>query len=62
MKINQSTQQRLKEINKQGSLATKTKITMDSAEKNAKESAAHLERPSKFVQKVANAFNKLNIF
>ncbi|PIK14583.1 hypothetical protein [Halobacteriovorax sp. JY17] len=62
MKINQTTQERLKEINKAGSIATKTRITMATAEKNAEESAAVLKRPSKFVQKMASAFNKLNVF
>ena len=62
MKVSLSTQQRLKDINKGGSVATKTRMTMDSAEKNAKESAEQLKKPSKFVQKMATAFNKLNIF
>ncbi|ATH06601.1 hypothetical protein BIY24_01220 [Halobacteriovorax marinus] len=64
MKVTNDTraQQQLREINRAGSIATKTKITLDSAEKNAKESMQQLMKPSKFVQKMASAFNKLNIF
>ena len=62
MKIIQSTQEKLKSINKAGTVATKARITMDATEANAKESNRELMKPSKFVTKIASAFNKLNIF
>ncbi|WP_372654608.1 hypothetical protein [Halobacteriovorax sp.] len=62
MKVNQSTQEKLREINKAGSVAAKTKITMDAVEKNARESNAKMKTPSKYIQQMASAFNKLNIF
>ncbi|GEM_PF-6318347 len=62
MKVNQSTQEKIREINRAGSIATKTKITLDAVEKNAKESNAQLKSPSKFIKQMASAFNKLNIF
>ena len=63
MKINNEkniAQQRLKEIARSGSVATKTKMVIDSDEKIAKESNELLTRPSSYMQKFASAIKKLN--
>lgn len=65
MKINNTnsdSQRKLKSISQSGSLATKTKMTVESDEKFAKLSNEQLTRPSSYMQKFASAIKKLNTF
>ena len=53
--------QRLRDVNKAGSLATKTKIVLDKAEQAARASNDFIKAPSKHMQKFSSAMHKLNI-
>ncbi|WP_127715999.1 hypothetical protein [Halobacteriovorax sp. HLS] len=62
MKISNDTQNKLKQITKAGSLATKTQIAVKADEKIAKESNDLLAKPSRYMQKFASAIKRLNTF